>query len=172
MGERDRPAIERPRLSDRSREASAAPVTTEPEWSDLGLPPSTVEQLREVETEIRADSSTTDDSGLSTRHRSGYKCLFHGPPGTGKTMAATALGRRLGQQLHRIELTRVVEKYIGETEKNLDRAFERVEQLDRILFFDEADALFGAPPARKHTVGTPTRKPRTCCSGWTASPVS
>jgi len=71
------------------------------------------------------------------------RVLFHGPPGTGKTLAAGLLGQVSGRQVYRVDLSAVVSKYIGETEKNLDRIFEAAEQRDWILFFDEADALFG-----------------------------
>ncbi|MGH8664126.1 MAG: ATP-binding protein, partial [Burkholderiales bacterium] len=73
----------------------------------------------------------------------GLAALFAGPPGTGKTMAAEALARTLGLPLYRIDLSQVVNKYIGETEKNLRRLFDAADAADLILFFDEADALFG-----------------------------
>jgi DNA polymerase III delta prime subunit len=75
--------------------------------------------------------------------KKGYRCLFHGPPGTGKTFAAKMLGKEAGKEVYRIDLSRVVSKYIGETEKNLELLFARAENKDWILFFDEADALFG-----------------------------
>jgi SpoVK/Ycf46/Vps4 family AAA+-type ATPase len=74
--------------------------------------------------------------------RSGV-ALFHGPRGTGKTMAALAIARELGTQVVRIDLSRVVSKYIGETEKHLDAVFAEAEQSGAVLLFDEADALFG-----------------------------
>ena len=73
----------------------------------------------------------------------GATALFAGPSGTGKTMAAEVLARELGIELYAIDLAAVVSKYIGETEKNLDRIFTAARDLDAILFFDEADALFG-----------------------------
>ena len=76
-----------------------------------------------------------DDAGLAV--------LFAGPPGTGKTMAAEVLARELGLPLHRVDLSQVVNKYIGETEKNLRRVFDACEASDLIVLFDEADALFG-----------------------------
>ena len=80
---------------------------------------------------------------LGRRLLPGYKSLFYGPPGTGKTITATLLGKRVGRDVYRIALSTVVSKYIGETEKNLERIFDRAENMDCILFFDEADALFG-----------------------------
>jgi SpoVK/Ycf46/Vps4 family AAA+-type ATPase len=73
----------------------------------------------------------------------GYRCLFHGPPGTGKTLTACLLGKHHKLPVYRIDLSRVVSKWIGETEKNLAGLFDQAEDRDWILFFDEADALFG-----------------------------
>ena len=73
----------------------------------------------------------------------GLVCLFAGPPGTGKTMAAQILARELDLELYRVDLSRVVSKYIGETEKNLDRVFDQARAANAMLLFDEADALFG-----------------------------
>ncbi len=73
----------------------------------------------------------------------GYRCLFYGPPGTGKTLTAGLLGKRYGKPVYRIDLSLMVSKYIGETEKNLEKVFSMAENKDWILFFDEADALFG-----------------------------
>jgi SpoVK/Ycf46/Vps4 family AAA+-type ATPase len=73
----------------------------------------------------------------------GYRALFHGPPGTGKTLTALIVGKKTGRDVFRIDLSMVVSKFIGETEKNLSRLFERAKSKDWILFFDEADALFG-----------------------------
>ena len=79
----------------------------------------------------------------------GITALFSGPSGTGKTMAAGILARELGLDLYKIDLSRVVSKYIGETEKNLDRIFQQAEDANAMLFFDEADALFGKRSAIK-----------------------
>jgi len=73
----------------------------------------------------------------------GYRALFHGPPGTGKTLTALIVGKKTGRDVFRIDLSMVVSKFIGETEKNLSQLFERAKNKDWILFFDEADALFG-----------------------------
>jgi hypothetical protein len=77
------------------------------------------------------------------RFRNGYKALFHGPSGTGKTFTAKLLGKTMEKDVYRVDLSMVVSKYIGETEKNLELLFARAEDKDWILFFDEADALFG-----------------------------
>ena len=73
----------------------------------------------------------------------GYRALFHGPPGTGKTLTAALLGKLTGRDVFRVDLSMIVSKFIGETEKNLAHLFDRAENKDWILFFDEADALFG-----------------------------
>ena len=72
----------------------------------------------------------------------GYKALFYGPPGTGKTLSAAMLGKCTGMKVFRIDLSMMVSKYIGETEKNLSRIFETAAESNAILFFDEADSLF------------------------------
>lgn len=79
----------------------------------------------------------------------GYKTLFHGPPGTGKSLTASLLGKKLGFDVYRIDLSQTVSKFIGETEKNLAKVFDKAESKDWILFFDEADALFGTRTATK-----------------------
>ena len=73
----------------------------------------------------------------------GFRSLFYGPPGTGKTMTACLLGKKSGLPVFRVDLSQVISKYIGETEKNLARLFDRAQHQDWILFFDEADSLFG-----------------------------
>jgi SpoVK/Ycf46/Vps4 family AAA+-type ATPase len=87
------------------------------------------------------------DWGLSKHVGRGYKALFYGPPGTGKTLTATLLGQRTGLDVYRVDLSMVVSKYIGETEKNLGLIFDMAAERDWILFFDEADALFGTRTA-------------------------
>lgn len=78
-----------------------------------------------------------------TRLKPGYKVLFHGPPGTGKTMAAAWLGQETKLPVYRVDLSQLLSKYIGETEKNLEQLFTKATANNWILFFDEADALFG-----------------------------
>jgi SpoVK/Ycf46/Vps4 family AAA+-type ATPase len=80
---------------------------------------------------------------LKHTFKEGYKALFYGPPGTGKTFTATLLGKQFNRDVYRIDLSQVVSKYIGETEKNLEKIFQKAEDKNWILFFDEADALFG-----------------------------
>jgi SpoVK/Ycf46/Vps4 family AAA+-type ATPase len=80
---------------------------------------------------------------MSKKIKGGYRALFYGPPGTGKTLTASLLGKEFGKDVYRIDLSQIVSKYIGETEKNLEKIFIKAEHKDWILFFDEADALFG-----------------------------
>jgi SpoVK/Ycf46/Vps4 family AAA+-type ATPase len=118
-------------------------VTTGLNWSDLVLPPATLAHLEEVRDWLEHGETLLHTLGMSARVRPGYTCLFHGPPGTGKTLSACLLGKLCDREVHRVDLSMVVSKYIGETEKNLARVFDLAEQRGWILFFDEADALFG-----------------------------
>ncbi len=126
-----------------STDFPAEHIETEMEWDDLVLHPDTLRQIRQVEHWIQHNDTVMDDWGMRKRVKPGYRVLFHGPPGTGKTLTATLLGKYTGRPVFRIDLSRVVSKYIGETEKNLARLFDWSEHKDWILFFDEADALFG-----------------------------
>lgn len=114
------------------------------EWSDLILAPETGHEVQNILSWLENRRRILDDWGFRRHFGEGFKVLFHGPPGTGKTLTATLLGKRAGLDVYRIDLSMVVSKYIGETEKNLARVFDMAEEQDWILFFDEADALFGA----------------------------
>src|SRR6185436_18277436 len=109
---------------------------------DLVLHPNTFKHIREIENWLLYND-TLWQWGIGKKLKPGYRALFHGPPGTGKTLTATLLGKYTGRPVFRIDLSRVVSKYIGETEKNLASLFDKAEHKDWILFFDEADALFG-----------------------------
>jgi SpoVK/Ycf46/Vps4 family AAA+-type ATPase len=114
-------------------------------FDDLVLPPDTMAQLRELLTRARYREQVLDVwkmGGPSTRRR-GLTALFAGPSGTGKTMAAEVLASELGLDLYTVDLATVVDKYVGETEKNLDRIFAEAERINGVILFDEADALFG-----------------------------
>jgi len=114
-------------------------------WDDLILPPDQRTQLREICDQAEHRHVVFGAWGFGRRMSlgKGLNALFSGPPGTGKTMAAEVIARELGLDLYKIDLSQVVSKYIGETEKNLDRVFAAAESSNAILFFDEADALFG-----------------------------
>ena len=120
-------------------------VTTQFGWSDLILPSTQRNQLRELETAIRNIRGVLEDWNFAARlpYGRGVTALFSGPSGTGKTMAAGILARELGLDLYQIDLSRVVSKYIGDTEQKLERIFEEAEHTNAMLLFDEADALFG-----------------------------
>ena len=114
-------------------------------WDDLVVPPSVKAKLRGIESWLRYRHVVHHQWGFAERINAGrgMAVLFAGSSGTGKTMAAGILGRTLDLDLYRIDLSSVVSKYIGETEKNLAKIFEAAEASNAILFFDEADALFG-----------------------------
>lgn len=118
-------------------------ITTELNWDDMVLDYQVAIELEEINAWISSGKTIMEDWGLSRILKAGYRSLFYGPPGTGKTLAATLLGKKNNMDVYRIDLSMIVSKYIGETEKNLARVFDLAENRNWILFFDEADALFG-----------------------------
>jgi SpoVK/Ycf46/Vps4 family AAA+-type ATPase len=118
-------------------------IRTELSWSDLVLPDNVMEQVAEIENWIEHGDTLLSDWKMAGKIRPGYRTLFHGPPGTGKTLTACLLGKKTGHDVYRVDISTVVSKYIGETEKNLSRIFDLAEHKKWMLFFDEADALFG-----------------------------
>jgi hypothetical protein len=114
-------------------------------WDDLVLPPRQLEQLHAVCNEAKRASVVYGEWGFERKLSlgKGLNVLFSGPPGTGKTMAAEVVAADLGVHLLKIDLSRIVSKYIGETEKNLRELFDQATSANAILFFDEADALLG-----------------------------
>lgn len=118
-------------------------ITTELDWEDMVLDYQVTTELEEINTWISSGKTIMEDWGLSRILKAGYRSLFYGPPGTGKTLAATLLGKKNNMDVYRIDLSMIVSKYIGETEKNLAKVFDLAENRNWILFFDEADALFG-----------------------------
>jgi hypothetical protein len=124
-------------------------INTNLEWSDLIIHPQTRRQMTEVETWLQHGDTLLDDWGMRGKIRSGFRAFFHGPPGTGKTLTACLLGKAAGRDVYSIDLSMIISRYIGETEKNLEKVFRRAEREDWILLFDEADALF-----EKHSEGT------------------
>ncbi len=130
----------RPRLS-----ALANKLTPRFTWDDIVLPHDCVEQLREILAQATHQDQVFNEWGLGEKLTlgRGIVALFAGPSGTGKTMAAELIAGELGQDMYKIDLSGLVSKYIGETEKNLARVFEEAADSDAVLFFDEADAVFG-----------------------------
>jgi hypothetical protein len=114
-------------------------------WDDIVLPDETLSLLKQIPDHIYHAGSVLEDWGFQDRlpYGRGLTALFSGPSGTGKTMAAQIIARDLGVELCRVDLAKTVSKYIGETEKNLERIFDAAEQASAVLLFDEADALFG-----------------------------
>lgn len=118
-------------------------IETRLEWKNIILNERTMHQIKDLENWINHGQTLLHDWGMADRIKPGYRVLFYGPPGTGKTLAATLLGKYTGKDVYKIDLSMVVSKFIGETEKNLANLFAKAESHDWILFFDEADALFG-----------------------------
>ncbi|MEB2783084.1 ATP-binding protein [Algoriphagus persicinus] len=131
------------RKPDFSADFPAQLLETEMTWDDLVLNPHTADELQEIEIWLKHKDKLLQEWGMHRKLKPGFKALFYGPPGTGKTLTTTLLGQKLGLDVYRIDLSRMVSKYIGETEKNLAKIFDRAERKGWILFFDEADALFG-----------------------------
>ncbi|MEU6721272.1 ATP-binding protein [Nonomuraea sp. NPDC046802] len=133
-------ASARPRL-----EALAQRTVPQARWDDLVLPGDQTDLLRALVAQVRHRATVMSAWGFGERRSrgNGVTALFSGPSGTGKTFAAEVLAHELGQDLYRVDLSAVVNKYIGETEKNLRRVFDAAEDGGALLLFDEADALFG-----------------------------
>lgn len=132
-----------PRRPDFGASFPARFIETQLTWDDLVLHPGTRKQIEEIETWLQHGETLMDDWGMAPKLRPGYRSLFYGPPGTGKTMTACLLGKSTGRDVYKVDLSLVVSKYIGETEKNLGKVFDQAQHKGWILFFDEADALFG-----------------------------
>ena len=132
--------ISKPKLSN---DFPAQLITTELEWKDLVLQEKTLSEIKEIETWLKYNEKLMNDWKMQGKIKPGYRILFHGPPGTGKTMTVCLLGKYTKRDVFRIDLSMVVSKYIGETEKNLSKLFDKAANKDWILFFDEADSIFG-----------------------------
>ncbi|HEY2800174.1 MAG TPA: ATP-binding protein [Chthoniobacterales bacterium] len=130
----------RPRLQDLAQQIASSAT-----WDDIVLPAAQMRTLQTIALHVRHRATVCDDWGFAEKSERGLglSALFAGPSGTGKTLAAEILANELRLDLFRIDLSAVVSKYIGETEKNLRRVFDAAEEGGAILLFDEADALFG-----------------------------
>ncbi len=126
-----------------SSEFPAKRISTKLEWEDLVLDNHILDEIYEILNWIRYGNVIMEDWGLKKVLKPGFRSLFYGPPGTGKTMTASLLGKSCNMDVYRVDISKVVSKYIGETEKNLANIFDQAENKNWILFFDEADALFG-----------------------------
>lgn len=126
-----------------STDFPARRITTSRSWDELVLDDRTMELVNEIRIWVEFGEKTRKEWHLEGRLKPGYRALFYGQSGCGKTFTASLLGKVTGKDVYCIDLSMVVSKYIGETEKNLAKVFELAENKDWILFFDEADALFG-----------------------------
>jgi SpoVK/Ycf46/Vps4 family AAA+-type ATPase len=118
-------------------------LDTEQSWKELALDKETLKQVEEIKGWLKQSSTVKPGSSLGKKLKPGYRTLFYGPAGTGKTSTAALIGKELNKEVYKIDLSQLVSKYIGETEKNLELVFASAKDKDWILFFDEADALFG-----------------------------
>jgi AAA+ superfamily predicted ATPase len=132
--------VSKPKLSS---DFPAQLIETGLEWKDLILNEKTSLQIAEIETWLKYNEVLFNEWGMKNRIKPGFRVLFSGPPGTGKTLTASLLGKYTKREVFRIDLSLVISKYIGETEKNLSKLFDRAKNKNWILFFDEADAIFG-----------------------------
>lgn len=128
---------------DYSADFPAKRITTRLSWSDLVLDPDASDDIDCIIAWLRHTETVMREWGMEKNAKPGYRCLFYGPPGTGKTLTASLIGAEIGLDVYRIDLSMVVSKYVGETAKNLSKVFKQAENKNWILFFDEADALFG-----------------------------
>jgi hypothetical protein len=112
-------------------------------WDALIINTDLRRQVHEITNWLKYNDDLMTNWGMGDRVKRGYRALFYGPPGTGKTLTAGLLGNEIERDVYKIDLSMVVSKFIGETEKNLELLFARAEDKGWILFFDEADALFG-----------------------------
>lgn len=112
-------------------------------WADLILPQTTLEELKGIEDWYNSSRILMEDWGMQKKLKPGFRVLFYGDPGTGKTLAASLLGKYTQRPVFRVDVSMLVSKYIGETEKHLAKLFDKAENKNWILFFDEADAIFG-----------------------------
>jgi Cdc6-like AAA superfamily ATPase len=113
------------------------------DWSDLVLENQIMEEVEEIHKWIKYEKDILANEQLIKRIKPGYRALFYGPPGTGKSLTAALLGKSTNRDVYRVDISQLVSKFIGETEKNLANIFNQAENKNWILFFDEADALFG-----------------------------
>jgi DNA polymerase III delta prime subunit len=129
---------------DFSTEFPARRLETALDWDDLVLPDMVRDRIGQILGWIEHEPRILRDWGLARNLGQGFRALFYGPPGTGKTLTAALLGKHTQQPVFRIDLSMVISKYVGETEKNLAAVFDLAAERGWILFFDEADALFGS----------------------------
>lgn len=126
-----------------SNDFPAEQIITSRSWEDLILPQTTLQELKSIEAWYNSSRILMEDWNMQSKLKPGFRVLFHGEPGTGKTLAASLLGKYTQRPVFRVDVSMLVSKYIGETEKQLAKLFNKAENKNWILFFDEADAIFG-----------------------------
>lgn len=139
----DKLILERPFQPHFSTNFPARRIYTDRSWNELVLDENTMNRVCEIRTWVEYGEKVRSEWGMGGKWKPGYRALFYGPSGCGKTFTASLLGKVTGKDVYCVDLSMMVSKYIGETEKNLAKVFELAENKDWILFFDEADALFG-----------------------------
>ena len=139
----DRLIFNRTFIPDNFSTFPATHISTSRTWDELVLDKTTMQQIEEIKIWVKYGNEIREKWKLDDKLKPGYRALFYGPSGCGKTFTASLLGKATGKEVYCIDLSMVVSKYIGETEKNLSKVFEIAEDKEWILFFDEADALFG-----------------------------
>lgn len=130
-------------LPQMSNDFPAEQLHTSRSWTDLILPQNTMDELQGIEAWYKSSPVLMKDWGMQKKLKPGFRVLFYGDPGTGKTLAASLLGKYIKRPVFRVDVSMLVSKYIGETEKQLAKLFDKAENKNWILFFDEADAIFG-----------------------------
>ena len=133
-------SVSKPKLS---QDFPAELLETQLEWDDLVLNDKTLGEVNNVLVWMEHNETLLNDFNMKDKIKPGYKVMFFGAPGVGKTLTASLMGKHTGKDVYRIDLSLVISKYIGETEKNLSNLFNKARNKDWILFFDEADAIFG-----------------------------
>ena len=125
------------------QQVPAQRISTSLDWADMVLDARVRGEIEMIARWVRHSQTLLETWRLARRLKPGYRSLFYGPPGTGKTLAACLLGKAAGLAVYRVDLARLVSGWIGETEKDLARLFDQAAAQDWILFFDQADVLFG-----------------------------
>jgi hypothetical protein len=133
-------SVSKPKLS---QDFPAELLETTMEWDDLVLQEKTLNEVNNVLVWMEHNNTLLNDFNMKDKINPGYKVMFFGAPGVGKTLTASLMGKHTNKDVYRIDLSLVISKYIGETEKNLSQLFNKAKNKDWILFFDEADAIFG-----------------------------
>ncbi len=126
-----------------SSQFPASLVKTNMEWSDLVVSKELIKEIRDIELWLEYEERLFGEMGLGRKIKEGYKVVFYGPSGTGKTLVAGLIGKKYDRDVYRIDLSQLSSKYIGETEKNIDNLFKQARNKNWILFFDEGESLFG-----------------------------